>query len=92
MAASAATGVPCWARFVDDYAPSFELLTVQRLNGALSFFVVLNLNEAEATRLACLAVPNQQDAGRSCSGLREPFSDFFLGSLKRKIPNVKFLH
>jgi hypothetical protein len=68
------------------------LLPVQRLNGALSFFIILNFNKAEATGLACKTIPDQHDAGRSYSGLSEPFADFFFGSLKWKIPDVKFLH
>jgi hypothetical protein len=62
------------------------------LNGALGFFVILNFNKAEAARLAGEAVADEHDAGRSYAGLREPFSDLFFGSLKRKIPDVKFLH
>jgi hypothetical protein len=62
------------------------------LDRALRFFVILNFNKAEAARLAGEAVADEHDAGRSYSGLREPFSDFFFGSLKRKIPDVKFLH
>jgi hypothetical protein len=68
------------------------LLPVQRLNGALGFFIILNFNKAEATGLACKTIPDQHDAGRSYSGLSEPFADFFFGSLKWKIPDVKFLH
>jgi hypothetical protein len=68
------------------------LLPVQRLYGALGFFIILNFHKAEATGLACEAVPDQHNAGRSYSGLSEPLADFFLGSLKRKIPDVKFLH
>jgi hypothetical protein len=68
------------------------LLPVQRLNGALRFFIILNFDKAEATGLACEAVADQHNTGRSYSGLSEPFADFFFGSLKRKIPDVKFLH
>jgi hypothetical protein len=91
-AAAGPTAISRRARFVNHDASSFELLPVQRLNGALGFFIILNFNKAEATGLACEAVPDQHDAGRSYAGLREPFSDFFFGSLKRKIPDVKFLH
>jgi hypothetical protein len=68
------------------------LLAVQRLNGARRFFIVLNFDKAEAAGLAREAVADQHDAGGSYSGLRKPLADFFFGSLKRKIPNVKFLH
>jgi hypothetical protein len=68
------------------------LLAVQRLYGARRFFVILNFDKAEASGLAREAVANEHHAGRSYSGLRKPLADFFFGSLKRKIPNVKFLH
>jgi hypothetical protein len=91
-AAAGPAAITGWAGLVNHDASSFELLPVQRLNGALGFFIILNFNKAKATGLACEAVADQHDAGRSYSGLREPFSDFFFGSLKRKIPDVKFLH
>ena len=89
---AASTAISRRTRFVDHNASPLELLPVQRLDGALGFFIILNFNKAEATRLAREAIANQHDAGWSYSGLREPFSDFFFGSLKRKIPDVKFLH
>jgi hypothetical protein len=52
----------------------------------------LNFHKAEATGLASKAVADQHDAGRSYAGLREPFTDFFFGGLKWKIPDVEFLH
>lgn len=90
--AAASTAISRRTRFVDHNASPLELLPVQRLDGALGFFIILNFNKAEATRLAREAIANQHDAGWSYSGLREPFSDFLFGSLKWKIPDVKFLH
>ncbi|MGB6430098.1 MAG: hypothetical protein WBF06_05900, partial [Candidatus Acidiferrales bacterium] len=91
-APAASTAISRRTRFVNHDASSLELLPVQRLDGAQGLFIVLNFYEAEATRLAREAVADQHDAGRSYSGLREPFSDFFFSGLKRKIPDIEFLH
>ncbi|MGB6198478.1 MAG: hypothetical protein WBF35_02900, partial [Candidatus Acidiferrales bacterium] len=90
--AASASAIARRTCFVDNDASSFELLPVQSLDGALGFFIILNFNEAKTTGLTCETIPNQHNTGRSYSGLSEPFADFFFGSLKWKIPNVKFLH
>jgi hypothetical protein len=91
-ASAGAAAIARRTRFVHNDATPFELLAVQRLNGALSFFIILNFDKAEAARLARETVADEHNAGWSYAGLREPFSDFFFSSLKRKIPDVKFLH
>jgi hypothetical protein len=44
---------PC---FVHYQVPSAEILTVQRVDGAVRIFVVVHFNEGESTRLARKAI------------------------------------
>jgi transcriptional regulator with XRE-family HTH domain len=41
-----------WPGFIDYHIAAHKVLAVQRLNGAASFLVVVDFNEAKATRLA----------------------------------------
>jgi hypothetical protein len=57
------------ARFVHHNIAAHEILAVQALNGSVSFFVVVDLDEAEAAGLPRKSVAHQGDVRRCDSRL-----------------------
>jgi hypothetical protein len=57
------------ASFVHHNIAAHEILTVQALNGAVCFFVVVDLDKAEPTRLPRKSVTHQSDVCGGDSGL-----------------------
>ena len=90
--ATAATTLTHRPSFVHDDVASFELLAVQRLNRTVCFFVILDFDKTEASRLSRETIANESNIRRSYTCLSEPFSDFFFRRLKWEIPHVKLLH
>jgi hypothetical protein len=78
--------------FVHYQIAATKILTVQRVDRAVGFFVVGNFDERETTRLARETITNQVDCGRVDTRLREKFMQRIFRGRKRKIPNVKLLH
>jgi hypothetical protein len=75
--ASTATALAHWPRFVDNNVAPFELLAIQRLDGPVCLFVILNLDKTEAPRLTRETIANKGHIRRRYTCLREPFSNFF---------------
>jgi hypothetical protein len=78
-------------RFVDDDFPAHEVLAVQSLNGALGFFVAVDLDESEPAWLARETVAHQGHIRHGDSRLRKETAELLFRSLKRQITDVKFL-
>jgi hypothetical protein len=78
--------------FIDHQIAATEVLTVERVNGAISLFVIGDFNESETARLSRKTVADEIDCGRVDTSLREKFMKRIFRGGKRKIPNVKLLH
>jgi len=79
-------------RFVDDKIAAVEVLAIQGLHGLVGFLVILNFDEAKASRLTGEAVPDEGNAGRSNTCRRKPLGKIVLRRLKREIAHVELLH
>jgi hypothetical protein len=90
--ATTATALLLRARFIDHQIAATEVLTVERVNGAISLFVIGDFNESETARLSRKTVADEIDCGRVDTSLREKFMKRIFRGGKRKIPNVKLLH
>ena len=70
------------AGFIDHDLAAHEVLAVEGLDNAGCFFIVVDFNEAEPTRLSSFAVRHQAH-GRYCrTRLLEPIGYFLLCSLE----------
>jgi hypothetical protein len=74
--------------FVDDKVSPAEILTIERSDRALRFFIACDFHEREAARLSGETVSNEVDCRGITTRLSEPFLKLFLRGGKRKIPNV----
>jgi hypothetical protein len=91
--ATATTAALCLRpRFIDHEVSPAEILTVQRINGAIRVLVITHFDEGESTRLARKTIADQIDTRGSYTHLREPFVELVFRGGKRKIPNVELLH
>src|SRR5437870_11837966 len=79
-------------RFVDDKVAAVEVLAIQGLHGLVGFLVILNFDEAKASRLTGETVPDEGNAGRSNTCRRKPLGKIVLRRLKREIAHVELLH
>jgi hypothetical protein len=92
-ASSAATGaLGLRTSFVHYQVPASKVLTVQRGDRAICFFIIGDFDEGEPTRLARETVANQTDRGRIHSNLTKPFLQLLFGSVEREVTNVELLH
>jgi len=87
-----ATAAFAWrTSLVHNDIAAHEILAVETLNGAISLFVVVNLNEAESARLARKAVAYQRNSRRGDARLGEQSIQLLFRRLKWKITDVEFL-
>jgi len=70
-AATTATTFRLGTRFIDNEIPPAEILSVQRINRAVRFFVIPNFDEGKTTRLSRKTVSNQIYRGGVTTGLNE---------------------
>jgi hypothetical protein len=78
--------------FVDHDIAAIETLTVQRLDGAVGFFVTVDFDETKAAWLSRKAVPHQCNVGWSDACLCEPAAQFLFSGLKGQVAHVELLH
>jgi hypothetical protein len=79
-------------RFIHHQVTSAKVLTVQRVHGAIRFFVIADFNEGESARLSRKTVTNQVDSRGIYTCLREKFVQSIFRRGKRKITYVELLH
>jgi hypothetical protein len=79
-------------RFVYDQVSAAEILTVQRIHGAIGFFVVVDFNKRESARLAGETIANQIYRRRTDTRLRKKIMQLILRRGERKISHVELLH
>jgi hypothetical protein len=80
---------PCFVHY--QVAPA-KVLAVKGVHGAVSIFVIIHFHEREPARLPGEPVPNQIDARRSYTDLREPLVELIFCSRKRKVTDIELLH
>ena len=71
--------------FVHNQIASPEILAVHGIDGAVRFFVIINFDEGETTRLSRETVTNQIDSRGIDTSLREKFVQAVFRRGKRKI-------
>jgi len=81
-----------WTGFVDDDLPAHQILAIQRLDGPVGLFIIVDLNEPEPARLTGEAVADQSYVRRSDARLNKPVGQLFLIDLKRQIPDIQLFH
>jgi hypothetical protein len=91
-APAAATPLSLGTRFIDYQVSPAKVLPIQRIDCAVSFFIVVDLDEGKTTRLARETVANQIHARGGNSCLRKPLLKLILRRRKRKIADIKLLH
>jgi hypothetical protein len=71
-----------WASFVYNDVSAHEILAVEGLDNAGRFFIVVDFNEGEPTRLSSVAVRHQAHARSCCTRLFDPVAYILFGSLE----------
>ena len=88
----ASTPLSLGTRFIDYQVSPAKVLTIQRIDRAISFFIVVDLDEGKTARLPCETVTNQIHARGGNSCLRKPLLKLLLRRRKRKIADIELLH
>ena len=70
------------AGFIDYHIAAHEILAVEGLDDAGRFFIVLDFNEAEPTRLSCEFVSHEAYSRSCCTRLCEPIAYILFRSLE----------
>ena len=81
-----------WTGFVDNDLPAHQVLAIERLDGPVGLFIIVDLNEPEPARLTGEAVADQSYVRRSDARLNKPVGQLFLIDLKRQIPDIQLFH
>jgi hypothetical protein len=87
-----ATALRLGTCFIHDEVSPAEILSIQRIDGAIRVFVIGHFNEGEPARLSCKPVANQIDARGSYPHLRKPLIELVFRRGKRKITDIELLH
>jgi hypothetical protein len=91
-AASPAATFALRASFIHHERAPQKILAIERCHGLFRFGVVLDLSEAETTRLARKTIAKQCERIRLNPDFREQCLYLLFRSLERQIPHVQFLH
>ena len=83
-AAVAATTTAAFARagFIDYHIAAHEILAVEGLDNAGRFFIVVDFNETEPTRLSSVAVRHEAHSRSCCTRLFDPVAYILFRSLE----------
>jgi hypothetical protein len=81
VAATTATAFT-WPGFIDYHIAAHEILAVEGLDYAGRFFVVIDFNEAETTRLSSFVVLDYAHSRSRCTRLCEPIAYILFRSLE----------
>ncbi len=81
-AAATATTAFTGPGFIDYHIAAHEILAVKGLDNAGRFFIVVDFNEGEPTRLSSIAILHEAHARSCCTRLREPIAYVFFRSLE----------
>jgi hypothetical protein len=82
VAATTATTAFTRPGFIDYHIAAHEILAVKGLDSAGRFFIVVDFNEGEPTRLSSIAILHEAHARSCCTRLREPIAYVFFRSLE----------
>jgi hypothetical protein len=82
------TAVASRTGLVDYDIPAHKVLAVKGLDCAAGFFIVVDFNKAEATRLSRELVSHQADIRNRGARLLKPIPQFFFAGLKWEIADI----
>lgn len=78
--------------FADHQSAAEELLAVENQHRSYGFFIVANLDEAETTRLAGIAVADDVDIIHTKALLPKPLPQVFFACAEGQVAHVESLH
>ena len=90
--AASAAALLLRTRFIDHEVAPTEVLSVHRIDRAVSFFIVCDFDEGKPTRLAREPIANEVNCRGIDTSLREKIMERIFRSGKRKITNIELLH
>jgi hypothetical protein len=90
--AAAARALGLRPRLIHHEISPAEVLTIQRIDGAIRIVVIGHFHERKAPRLACKTVPNEIDPRWCYPYLRKPLVKLIFRSRERKISHIELLH
>jgi hypothetical protein len=78
--------------FIHDEISATKVLTIQRIDGAVGFFITGDFNKGKTTRLSGETVADEIDCRRINTCLSKKLVQSIFGCGERKITDVKLLH
>src|SRR4029077_14728312 len=82
VTATTSTTTFTWPGFIDYHIAAHEILAVEGLDNAGRFFIVVDFNEGEPTRLSCEFVSHEAHVRSCCTRLCEPIAYILFRSLE----------